>query len=279
MSLITAVLIANSLQLALSIIYVTYNNFLTRLLVGRGWAMRSLQHSSLRVTAPKGRQRSTYRLQLPYRYSIPLMIGSGILHWFLSNTIYVFISHGDYFAPLLEDTSGSSYTDPSLPHGSTASVGYSVIALVTLIVIAFIGATIPLLLSRRRLPGSAVAVGCNSFVISASCHVSMLSKPEDDLKVPSEPPLHGRDVSSEALELIENQVPTWAEADDDEISRQSLEEKRLEKIAQSRLKWGVVKMSDDWYQEYGEAQGDVGHISFGTTEDEVGSPRDGHWYA
>lgn len=275
----TAVLIANSLQLGLSIIYVTYNNFLTRLLVGRGWAMRSFQHSSLRVTTPRGRQRSTYRLQLPYRYSVPLMVSCGILHWLMSNTIYIFISQGDYFASLLEDASGSSYPDPSLPPGSTVSVGYSVIALITLIVIGFIGATIPLVLSRRRLPGSAVAVGCNSFVISASCHVSMLSKPDAEFKSSSEPPLHGLDDSSEALELDENQFPTRTDVDDDETSRQSLEEKRLERIAQSRLKWGVVQMTDDWYQRYGEPYGNVGHISFGTTEDEVGSPRDGQWYA
>lgn len=39
-------------------------------------------------------QYSTYRLQLPYKYSIPLILMSIFLHWLLSNTLYLFISEG-----------------------------------------------------------------------------------------------------------------------------------------------------------------------------------------
>lgn len=42
----------------------------------------------LRVTAPRGEQRSSYFLQLPYRWAVPLMIVSGALHWLMSQTIF-----------------------------------------------------------------------------------------------------------------------------------------------------------------------------------------------
>lgn len=251
----------------------------TRLLVGKSWAMRSLRHSSLRVTAPKGQQRSTYRLQLPYRYSVPLVISSGMLHWLLSNTIYIVISQGDYFAALLQTDSDSTYSDPSLPPGSTVSVGYSVIAMIILVSIGLIGIIIPIIWSRKRLPGFANSVGCNSFAMSASCHVSKIARPEFELEASPNSSVHGLGDSQEAFELIESQLLTSTDADDDETPSNDSEEGRLEKVAQSKLKWGVVKMPDDWYQTHNESYGNVGHISFGTTEDEVENPQDGHWYA
>lgn len=46
------------------------------------------------MSGRRGDQYSTYRLQLPYKYSIPLIISSIALHWMLSNTVYLFISEG-----------------------------------------------------------------------------------------------------------------------------------------------------------------------------------------
>lgn len=45
-----------------------------------------------RVTSPSSKQRSTYRLQLPYRYGVPLLIKSAFLHRLLSQSFYVVIS-------------------------------------------------------------------------------------------------------------------------------------------------------------------------------------------
>lgn len=44
------------------------------------WELRK----GLRVTQPHGYQRSSYFLQLPYRWSLPLIVISGTLHWLLS---------------------------------------------------------------------------------------------------------------------------------------------------------------------------------------------------
>ena len=43
----------------------------------------------LRVTEPCGLQRSTYYLQLPYLYAIPLLIVSTLLHRLVSQSIFI----------------------------------------------------------------------------------------------------------------------------------------------------------------------------------------------
>lgn len=48
----------------------------------------------LRVSFPKGEQVTTWRLQLPYRFGIPLLITSIILHWLVSNSVFILIKEG-----------------------------------------------------------------------------------------------------------------------------------------------------------------------------------------
>lgn len=52
----------------------------------RGYYLRK---KPLRVTAPQGQQRSTYYLHLPYRYSVPLIVTSALLHWLVSQSIFL----------------------------------------------------------------------------------------------------------------------------------------------------------------------------------------------
>lgn len=277
--LIQAVLIANSPQLALSMTYVMYNNVFTRLLVGREWAAQSTDYSPLRVTDPRGLQRSTYRLQLPYRYSIPLIIISILLHWILSNAVYISISQGSYYQDFLEGFESTSFIpfDPSLPTGSAVSVGYSVIALIVLASVVLIGLTMPLIWAQRRLPGSVTSVGCNSFAISASCHASPFAKPDSELDV-ALCSVSNRSHGNEELQELIGIEPSTSATDYKETS-ENHPDRRLERVAQSKLKWGVVRMPLDWYNSYDESYGGVGHVSFGTANDEVEDPVNGQWYA
>lgn len=93
-NLIHSVLIANFPQLILSVSYFLYNGLFTRLCVEKEWKSYSLDYRPLRVTDPKGDQESTYWLQLPYTYSVPLISISVILHWIVSNCLYVFVYEG-----------------------------------------------------------------------------------------------------------------------------------------------------------------------------------------
>lgn len=89
LSLIALTMVANMPQVILSICYLAYNGLFTRMLAEFEWSKYSVEFRALRVTEPKGKQNSTYRLQLPYRFSIPLIIISILLHWIYSNCIYV----------------------------------------------------------------------------------------------------------------------------------------------------------------------------------------------
>jgi hypothetical protein len=93
-SVIELTLVANTPQLILSICYMAYNGLLTRMLAEFEWAAFGIKYQPLRVTTRKGEQRSTYRLQLPYRWSIPLIAASILLHWLYANSLYVSIYDG-----------------------------------------------------------------------------------------------------------------------------------------------------------------------------------------
>ncbi|KAI5925242.1 hypothetical protein F4810DRAFT_70462 [Camillea tinctor] len=92
--LLRSVLTANLPQLLLSFSYYVYNSLYTRICVEKEWNAYSTDHRPIRVTDPKGQQISSYRLQLPYFYSVPLIGISALLHFLVSNTLYVFILEG-----------------------------------------------------------------------------------------------------------------------------------------------------------------------------------------
>ncbi len=50
------------------------------------------------------------------------------------------------------------------------AIGYSPPAILTLFIVCTLLATLPFLLSLRKLEGNMVTGGCNSLVISAACH-------------------------------------------------------------------------------------------------------------
>ncbi|KAI1461751.1 hypothetical protein F4805DRAFT_243841 [Annulohypoxylon moriforme] len=91
---LSELLITNVPQILLSLCYFSYNGFFTRLLVEQEWNSYSQRFQPLRVSYPIGRQISTYRLQLPYKYSIPLLSISVLCHWLLSNAFFLFVMEG-----------------------------------------------------------------------------------------------------------------------------------------------------------------------------------------
>lgn len=49
---------------------------------------------TLTSRSDSGRQTSRYFLELPYRYGIPLIASSIMLHWLTSSSFYAFIGQG-----------------------------------------------------------------------------------------------------------------------------------------------------------------------------------------
>jgi hypothetical protein len=89
-----SLLLANTPQVILSFCYFLYNSIWTHFHVEMEWNAFARGYKPLRVSSPHGQQTSTYRLQLPYAYSIPLIVGSILLHWLVSNAFYLLVIEG-----------------------------------------------------------------------------------------------------------------------------------------------------------------------------------------
>ena len=100
----TASLLANLPQLVVSYIYVVYNSLVTSMLATAEWVGYSISPRGLRVTWPKGHQRSRAFLQLPYIYALPIMTASTLLHWL----IYKFYSWSASQSTTMAERSGQT---------------------------------------------------------------------------------------------------------------------------------------------------------------------------
>ncbi len=82
-------MLANLPQLIVSIIYLFYNAMLSCFLVQLEFSKMYRVRKPLRVSEPQGIQRSSYFISLPLRYGIPLYMTSGIMHWLISQSLFL----------------------------------------------------------------------------------------------------------------------------------------------------------------------------------------------
>ena len=154
---IFTVLVANSPQILLSFLYFGYNGLYTCMLLAEEWSAYASKRQFLRVTSPTGGQRSTYRLQLPYRYGVPLLIGSSTLHWFVSQSIFL--------ARVNVVDSGFE-----VPNVGISTCGYSPMAMIVVIILGSIVVLLGISMGCRRARGGMPLAGSCSAAISAACH-------------------------------------------------------------------------------------------------------------
>ncbi|KAI1194267.1 hypothetical protein F5X97DRAFT_327717 [Nemania serpens] len=264
-----------------------YNGLFTRLQITKEWALFE-DYQPLRVTDAKGDQVSSYRLQLPYKYGIPLLCVNAGLHWVLSNTIYLVVSVG----------------------GSSVLVGYSNFALSVMIVISIAIICVPILVGLEQSSPNMIHPGSNSLSISAACHASSISDTESatselrsvqftarhnnlperdgeevlessDLRLRHKraaPTESTNQKGSEANMLPSN--PVYSQLSSSlEPSDQNGSQKALKKVAQRKIRWGVVRMPREWYAAHTFSSGPIGHLGFGTEKDDVSPPVSGKLYA
>ncbi|KAI8714849.1 hypothetical protein NCS52_01205800 [Fusarium sp. LHS14.1] len=146
-----SVLLANLPHFVFSGLYFQYNALFTGMLAAKEWSDFGRKRKGLRVSSdPRGDQRSRYFLQLPYRWSIPLILMSMLIHWMLSQSIFLVpIELEDEFA---------------------TTCGYSPVAIFAVIIAAVAMALAVVITGYRRLPTSMPVVGSCSLVIAAACH-------------------------------------------------------------------------------------------------------------
>jgi hypothetical protein len=156
-TLINAVLV-NLPQLLLSFGYLNVNTICTTMVGAEEWNQLAVLRKALRVTHPHGNQRSTYFLQLPYRWSVPLIISSGTLHWLLSQSF--FLVRVDFY-----DSKGFMVVEDSI-----SACGFSVVSLYVLLIASLSLLAAMGYLGLRKMQMKAPIVASCSLAISAACH-------------------------------------------------------------------------------------------------------------
>lgn len=160
-SVLNNVLLVNTPQLLVSVAYVLYNTLLTDMSLTAEYSKYAHHRRPLRVSEPVGEQRSTYWLSLPYRYALPLMISMGVLHWLISQSIF-----------LVRIRMVETATEKTKLREIASTCGFSPIAIIASIVlgVAMIIA-LHLIGSRKYSAGMPLLSSC-SVAISAASHRS-----------------------------------------------------------------------------------------------------------
>ena len=172
--IILLILISNAPQIILSFLYFSFNGLLTCMLLAEEWSGYSDHRKAIRVSSPKEQQRTTYRLQLPYKYGVPLIVASSILHWLVSQSIF--------FARIV-------VLDPlnnQIPNISKASCAYSPIAMIFVIIFGTVVLAVGIAIGFRRYKAGMPLVGSCSAAISPACH-----GPKEDVGAARKPLMWG----------------------------------------------------------------------------------------
>jgi len=163
-TILSTILLANSPQVILSTLYLLFNTLYTSLLSEDEWQRYSYQRRPLRVTDPTGQQRSSYFLSLPYKYSISLMVVSGLLHWMVSQSFFLAL------VTVIDEN------DELVPADQITACGISPIAFMFLILVCALILIVAVAIGFRRFTVRMPFARGSSIVISAACHPHELDK-------------------------------------------------------------------------------------------------------
>ncbi|OJJ99641.1 hypothetical protein ASPACDRAFT_52322 [Aspergillus aculeatus ATCC 16872] len=185
-SLVKNVLIANSPQLVFSFLYLAFNGLLTCLTMAAELSGYAEARKGLRVSSnPQHAQRSNYFLSVPYRYALPFIATSTVLHWLISQSLFL--------VGVEEWDSGS---------GSVVffSCSWSAAGILSSIIVGGVFLAGIVGLSRRRLDSAMPIVGSCSLAIAAACH------PEFGLSLPRE---NGTVLQSGECVAVSREMGEW----------------------------------------------------------------------
>lgn len=171
--------------------------------------------------------------------------------------------------------------DPNLQN-SLVILGYSSISLLVLTIVASIVVIIPLVLSFKRRSSNIVVVGTDSRLILRACRVPLLSPLEHERHVRRRFTIFENELiicptiihDAEGVEESDNLLEATGFKQQSASSRSNEDTlEAREKIARSKIRWGVLPMPPEWYEQH-----DYQLLGFGLESDKVTSPVQGRWY-
>ncbi|KAF2123171.1 hypothetical protein BDV96DRAFT_626911 [Lophiotrema nucula] len=170
--LVSNSLLANIGQLVLTLTYYSYNRIFTMFSAATEWDGFAATRKSLRVSGtPRGEQRSTHLLTLPYRVAVPLLMISGLLHWLVSQSMFLVVIEYRHW-----DKESKNWTrKPFDTRDTFFGCAFSPLAIVFLSVAVGMILCFLLVSGAFRLKTAMPVAGSCSAAIAAACHV-----PEDE---------------------------------------------------------------------------------------------------
>ena len=93
----------------ISMLYLALNALLSCQLVSEEWSGYAKERKTLRVSHPKGIQRSSYFISMPMKYAAPLMTANATLHWLVSQSTFL-VNTTTFFPNAVEDSANSFTT-------------------------------------------------------------------------------------------------------------------------------------------------------------------------
>ncbi|KAL5050120.1 hypothetical protein BDW71DRAFT_195051 [Aspergillus fruticulosus] len=158
-SMISNTIIANIPQLIFSTLYFIFNGVITTMTLAAEWSTYAISRRGVRVSwNPQYAQRSSYFLSLPYRYAIPLMGTSAILHWLISQSLFL-VGIEAYGERFVRD-----------PDHDLVTCGYTPVAIVSAMAVwVFMFACLVGVSWMKFASGMQIAGSC-SLAIAAACH-------------------------------------------------------------------------------------------------------------
>ncbi|CAG8977573.1 hypothetical protein HYALB_00008349 [Hymenoscyphus albidus] len=154
--LMNLVSIANLPQVIVSCLYFAYNTVYTCMVSSDEWSRFSTHQKALRTTMPKGQQRSTYWLSLPWTFALPLSAASATLHYLISQSLFIARTE-------ILDTNGE------LEKPSFIQLAYPPLAWLVAGSFGTMMVVVMVLTGFRKLK-PCVLVANNSLAIAAACH-------------------------------------------------------------------------------------------------------------
>ncbi|KAI0154381.1 hypothetical protein GGR57DRAFT_492132 [Xylariaceae sp. FL1272] len=223
-------------------INLSFNNIFTHLQIPNEWSTFAQGYHPLRVTYPKGKQQST----------LPPMSLSAVLHWLLSNTIYVTVSQGGMNNTArvnFDIINYYGYNDPGLRSNTHVLLGYSPVSLLVLTILSSVLATIPIIFSLKRLPSNVVAVGTNSLAIATASRATIRNTAEQQRTQLYEDTTYPNNGLHHGLSPDLKQVRSGSSEDGGEVQNEAPTNNRIRYHGQNKIRWGVLYMPPEWYEE------------------------------
>ncbi|EXJ92345.1 hypothetical protein A1O3_00895 [Capronia epimyces CBS 606.96] len=153
------IMFANMWHWLLSLLYIQCNSVLTCMCAEAEWQSYARKRKSLRVTTPRGLQRSTYFVSVPMRYGLAFQLAFPVLHWTLSQGVFLVVIQGFWQGSAeYEGTNNLPFLAFSFwPIFTSILIGISILSVLV---------TVSLKRHANIMPMGATC----SAVISAACH-------------------------------------------------------------------------------------------------------------